>query len=244
VSRVLVVDDEAPFVRALGISLKARGYDVDTAGTGEEALTKAAEAHPDAIILDLGLPGIDGLEVLTALRAWSDVPVLVLSARHLEGAKVAALDGGADDYVTKPFAFNELLARLRAIMRRHAPSAKQPLVETADFTIDLPDKVVRNEQGPVRLTPTEWRVVEVLVRNEGRLVTQRQLLQEVWGPAYETETDYLRTYLAAIRRKLEPEPSVPRYFLTEPGLGYRFRREPIGEDPAPRSEVSGEREPG
>ena len=227
-TRVLVVDDEAPFVRALGISLRARGYDVDTAATGEEGLALVADHHPDAVILDLGLPTTDGLEVLSALRSWSDVPVLVLSARHLEQAKVAALDTGADDYVTKPFAFNELLARLRAITRRRLPAVGDPVVGTAHFTVDLPDKSVSNGAGPVRLTPTEWRVVEVLVRNEGRLVSQRQLLQEVWGPAYGTETDYLRTYLAAIRRKLEPQPSVPRYFLTEPGMGYRFHRDGAG----------------
>ena len=221
-TRVLVVDDEAPFVRALGISLKARGYDVDTAATGEEGLVLAADHRPDAVILDLGLPTIDGLEVLSALRAWSDVPVLVLSARHLEQAKVAALDTGADDYVTKPFAFNELLARLRAITRRRMPSAGEPVVRTAHFAIDLPDKSVTTSEGSVRLTPTEWRIVEVLVRHEGRLVTQRQLLQEVWGPEYATEANYLRVYLAGLRRKLEPNPSQPRYFITEPGMGYRF----------------------
>jgi len=221
---LLIIDDEAPFVRALGISLRARDYEVHTAATGEEGLVLMADVHPDAVILDLGLPGIDGLEVLQALRAWSDVPVLVLSARHMERAKVEALDSGADDYVTKPFTFNELLARLRAILRRRLPSAQQPVTETADFSIDLPEKQVTTSAGPVRLTPTEWRVVEVLVRNEGKLVTQRQLLQAVWGPEYETETEYLRTYMAAIRRKLEPTPSVPQYFLTEPGMGYRFVR--------------------
>jgi two-component system KDP operon response regulator KdpE len=224
VTKLLIVDDEAPFVRALGISLRARDYEVTTAATGEEGLIAVANDHPDAVILDLGLPGIDGLEVVQALRAWSDVPILVLSARHMESAKVTALDAGADDYITKPFTFNELLARLRAILRRRLPSAQQPRIETPDFTIDLPEKVASNAAGPVRLTPTEWRVVETLVRNEGKLVTQRQLLQAVWGPEYETETEYLRTYMAAIRRKLEPTPSIPQYFLTEPGMGYRFVR--------------------
>jgi two-component system KDP operon response regulator KdpE len=224
VSKVLVIDDEAPFVRALAISLRAHGYEVDTAGSGEEGLQRAASFHPDAVILDLGLPGIDGLEVLEGLRGWTDVPVLVLSARHTEEAKVTALDSGADDYVTKPFTINELFARLRAVLRRRAPVAEDPVVETPDFVIDLAAKVVTTPQGTVRLTPTEWRIAEELVRHEGRLVSQRQLLQTVWGPQYETETDYLRTYLAALRRKLEPEPSVPRYFLTEPGMGYRFVR--------------------
>jgi two-component system KDP operon response regulator KdpE len=224
-TKVLVIDDEAPFVRALGISLRAHGYEVDTAGSGEEGLRRAAAFHPDAVILDLGLPGIDGLDVLEGLRAWTDVPVLVLSARHTEEAKVTALDSGADDYVTKPFTINELFARLRAVLRRRAPAgAEEPVIETSDFTIDLAAKVVTTPQGTVRLTPTEWRIVEELVRHEGRLVSQRQLLQSVWGPQYETETDYLRTYLAALRRKLEPVPSVPRYLLTEPGMGYRFVR--------------------
>jgi two-component system KDP operon response regulator KdpE len=230
VSRVLVVDDEAPFVRALAISLRAQGYEVDTAPTGEEGLRLAGTRHPDAVILDLGLPGIDGLDVLAALRAWSNVPVLVLSARHTEEAKVAALDSGADDYVTKPFTVNELFARLRAVMRRRLPAAETPVVVTPDFAIDLVAKTVTTPTGPVRLTPTEWRVLEALVVNEGRLVSQRMLLQTVWGPQYGTETDYLRTYLAALRRKLEPRPSMPRYLLTEPGMGYRFVRP---EDPPP-----------
>ena len=230
-AKLLLVDDEAPFVRALAISLRARGYEVTTASTGEEALDLAASGHPDAMILDLGLPGIDGVEVVEALRAWTDIPILVLSARHMESAKVTALDAGADDYVTKPFTFNELLARLRALLRRRLPSATDPVVHTDDFEVNLPDKRVSNADGPVRLTPTEWRVVEMLVRNEGKLVTQRQLLQEVWGPGYEKETDYLRTYLAAIRRKLEPQPSRPKYFLTEHGMGYRFNRGDV-EEPA------------
>ena len=222
-TKILIIDDEPPFVRALAISLRARDYEVETAGTGEEGLRVAAGGHPDAIILDLGLPGIDGLDVLHAIRGWSDVPVLVLSARHMEDAKVAALDAGADDYVTKPFTLNELLARLRAVTRRRVPSAAEAVITTADFTIDLPAKTIDTPNGAVKLTPTEWRVVEVLVRNEGKLVTQRQLLQEVWGPAYETETEYLRTYIAAVRRKLEPQSSSPKYFLTEPGMGYRFQ---------------------
>jgi two-component system KDP operon response regulator KdpE len=222
--KLLLVDDEAPFVRALAISLRARGYEVTTAGTGEDAIGLAATNHPDVMILDLGLPGIDGIDVVEAVRAWTDMPILVLSARHMESAKVTALDAGADDYITKPFTFNELLARLRALLRRRLPSAIDAIVHTDDFDVNLPDKSVTAGDGPVRLTPTEWRVVEMLVRNEGKLVTQRQLLQEVWGPGYEKETDYLRTYLAAIRRKLEPQPAKPKYFLTEHGMGYRFNR--------------------
>jgi two-component system KDP operon response regulator KdpE len=222
-TRVLVIDDEAPFVRALAISLRANGYEVDTAATGEEGLAEAARHPLDAIVLDLGLPGLDGLDVVRALRSWTQVPILVLSARHTDEAKVAALDLGADDYVTKPFSINELFARLRAVTRRRGASAASPVVETAHFTIDLARRTVTGPTGEtVRLTPTEWAIVDVLVRHEGRLVSQRQLLHEVWGPTYEKETDYLRTHLAAIRRKLEPSPGAPRYFITEPGMGYRF----------------------
>jgi two-component system KDP operon response regulator KdpE len=225
VTKILVIDDEERFLRALAISLRARGYEVDTATTGEEGLQLAAHGHPDVIVLDLGLPGIDGLDVLRGLRGWTTVPVIVLSARHGEPTKVEALDAGADDYVTKPFGMDELLARLRAAMRRATPAADEPVVATGDFTLDLAAKQATQPDGAViRLTPTEWGVVEVLVRNEGKLVSQRQLLQEVWGPEYEKETDYLRVYMAAIRRKLEPDSSRPRYFITEPGMGYRFQR--------------------
>jgi two-component system KDP operon response regulator KdpE len=223
VTKVLVIDDERPFVRALTISLKARGYEVDAAPTGEEGLTAAAEGHPDVVVLDLGLPGIDGLDVLRALRGWSQVPVIVLSARHNEATKVEALDAGADDYVTKPFGMNELLARLRTALRRLVPAGSEPVIVTADFTLDLARKKASDATGTaVRLTPTEWRVTEVLVRNSGRLVTKRELLREAWGPDYGEEADYLRTYLASIRHKLEPDSSRPRYFITEPGMGYRF----------------------
>jgi two-component system KDP operon response regulator KdpE len=174
------------------------------------------------VVLDLGLPGIDGIEVVRGLRGWTSVPIIVLSVRGDESDKVAALDAGADDYVTKPFGMNELLARLRAALRRRAPAEEEALVATPAFTIDLAAKRVTREGEEVHLTPTEWHLVEMLVRNEGKLVSQRQLLQEVWGPQYETETNYLRVYLAQIRRKLEPDPSQPRYFITEPGMGYRF----------------------
>jgi two-component system KDP operon response regulator KdpE len=221
-ARVLVVDDEPPLLRALATNLRARGYTVDVAPTGEEALTLAARHRPDAVVLDLGLPGISGIEVIEGLRGWTAVPVIILSARGAERDKVAALDAGADDYVTKPFGMDELLARLRAALRRNAPAPESALVETPDFTVDLAAKRVRGADGEVRLTPTEWGLVEVLVRNAGKLVSQRQLLQDVWGPQYGDETNYLRVHMAHIRRKLEPEPSRPRYFITEPGMGYRF----------------------
>jgi two-component system, OmpR family, KDP operon response regulator KdpE len=222
-SRVLVVEDESQMQRALTTNLRARGYEVDEATSGEQALELAARRHPDVVVLDLGLPGIDGIDVVHGLRGWTTVPILVLSARDDEASKVEALDVGADDYVTKPFGMDELLARLRAALRRGTPAAEEPMVSTADFVVDLAAKRVTRGTRTVHLTPTEWQVVEVLVRNPGKLVSQRQLLAEVWGPQYRTETNYLRLYLAQIRRKLEPEPSRPRYFLTEPGMGYRFQ---------------------
>ena len=221
-SRVLVVDDEPQILRALAINLRARGYDVDLAPDGEQALQLAGRHHPDVVVLDLGLPGIDGVEVIRGLRGWTSVPIVVLSVRDAEQDKVAALDAGADDYVTKPFGMDELLARLRAALRRATPADEAPIVETPAFTIDLAAKRVHRDGDEVRLTPTEWHLVEVLVRNPGRLVSQRQLLQEVWGPAYATESHYLRVYLAQLRRKLEREPAHPRHLLTEPGMGYRF----------------------
>jgi two-component system KDP operon response regulator KdpE len=222
VTRILIVDDEPQLLRALGTNLKARGYQVDLAPTGEAALALAARKHPDLVVLDLGLPGIDGLEVIRGLRGWTTVPIIVLSVRETERSKVEALDAGADDYVTKPFGMDELLARLRAALRRAAPGEEDAVVETADFTVDLAAKRVITGGEEVRLTPTEWHIVEMLVRNPGKLVTQRQLLQEVWGPQYEKETNYLRVYLAQIRKKLEPDPARPRYFLTEARMGYRF----------------------
>jgi two-component system KDP operon response regulator KdpE len=221
-SRVLVVDDEPQIRRALGINLRARGYDVDLAEDGEHALALAAKHHPDVVVLDLGLPGIDGVEVIRGLRGWTRVPIVVLSVRDAEAVKVAALDAGADDYVTKPFGMDELLARLRAAVRRATPGEEEAVVETPDFSIDLAAKRVTRDGVEIRLTPTEWHVVEVLVRNRGKLVAQRQLLQEVWGPEYHDETNYLRVFMAQVRRKLEPDPSHPRYFHTEPGMGYRF----------------------
>ncbi|MER7824680.1 MULTISPECIES: response regulator [unclassified Streptomyces] len=227
-TRVLVVEDEPQIVRALVINLKARRYEVDAAADGATALELAAARHPDVVVLDLGLPDMDGVEVIKGLRGWTRVPILVLSARHSSDEKVEALDAGADDYVTKPFGMDELLARLRAAVRRAEPAAgsgeDEVIVETADFTVDLAAKKAAREGRDVRLTPTEWHLLEVLVRNRGKLVSQKQLLQEVWGPSYGTETNYLRVYMAQLRRKLEADPSHPRHFITEPGMGYRFER--------------------
>ena len=227
--RVLVVDDEPQIRRALSVNLKARGYDVDQAASGEEALHLAAARHPDVVLLDLGLPGIDGLEVIRGLRGWTTVPIIVLSVREAEADKVAALDLGADDYLTKPFGMDELLARLRAALRRHQPSAEEPVVETPDFRVDLSARRVVAGGEEIHLTPTEWSILDVLLRHPGRLVSQRQLLQQVWGPSYERETNYLRVYLAQLRRKLEPDPARPRYLITEPGMGYRFEPPPPSE---------------
>ena len=222
-TRVLVVDDEAPIRRTMRANLEARGYDVDLAETGEQALQLAARHHPDVVLLDLGLPGMDGLAVIDGLRGWSQVPIVVLSARDAERDKVAALDAGADDYVSKPFGMDELLARVRAAVRRVSVADEAPTIVTEHFTIDLSAKRVLDPSGqPVRLTPTEWQLLEVLVRHADKLVTQRQLLQDVWGPGYGDESNYLRVHMAHLRRKLEPDRSHPRYFVTEPGMGYRF----------------------
>ncbi|MDR0341605.1 MAG: response regulator [Nocardiopsaceae bacterium] len=222
-TKVLVVDDEPSILRALRINLTARDYDVSTASDGAGGLAAMARDRPDVMILDLGLPDMDGTEVIRGVRGWSSAPIIVLSVWGAESQKVAALDAGADDYVTKPFGMDELIARLRAAVRRASPAPDEPVVTTGDFTVDLAAKrVTRAGDGDIRLTPTEWQLLEVLVRNRGRLVTQRQLLQEVWGPAYRTESNYLRVFMAQLRRKLEPEPSRPRYLLTDPGMGYRF----------------------
>jgi two-component system KDP operon response regulator KdpE len=223
VTAVLVVDDEVPIQRTLSANLRARDYDVLLADTGEQALQLAARHHPDVVILDLGLPGMDGVDVVRGLRGWSKVPIIILSARGAEAEKVAALDAGADDYVSKPFGMDELLARLRAALRRSSPPAEAAVVETDDFTVDLADRRVTDRDGQVvKLTPTEWGLLEVLVRNAGRLVIHRQLLQEVWGPEYGEESNYLRVHMAHLRRKIEPNPAQPRYLVTEPGMGYRF----------------------
>jgi two-component system KDP operon response regulator KdpE len=221
-TRVLVVDDEPQLLRVLRVHLQARGYEVDAAADGRSALELAAQSLPDVVVLDLGLPDVSGVEVIAGLRGWTQVPIIILSVHDQEADKITALDAGADDYVTKPFSMAELLARVRAASRR-VPAAKQPpIIRTDDFTVDLAAKRVTTGSGEVRLTPTEWHLVELLVTNPGRLVSQRQLLREVWGPHAESETAYLRVYMAQIRRKLEPEPTQPRYFITEPGMGYRF----------------------
>jgi len=223
VTRVLVIDDEPSILRALRINLTARNYEVSTASDGTSGLAAVSRERPDAVILDLGLPDMDGTEVIHGVRGWSTTPIIVLSVWGAEHQKVAALDAGADDYVTKPFGMDELLARLRAAVRRAAPAPDEPVVTTPDFTVDLAAKRVIKDGTDVRLTPTEWQLLEILVRNRGRLITQKQLLQDVWGPAYGSESNYLRVYVAQLRRKLEQEPSRPRYLLTEPGMGYRFQ---------------------
>jgi two-component system KDP operon response regulator KdpE len=221
-SRILVVDDDDQLRRALRINLAARHYDVLTAGDASAALTIAARTPPDLAIVDLGLPDLDGVEVVRGLRGWTSIPIIVLSARDGQATKVEALDAGADDYVTKPFGMDELLARIRAALRRAAPEPGAAVITTKDFTIDLAAKRLTTAAGDVRLTPTEWHMLEVLARHPDKLVAQRQLLREVWGPAYENETNYLRVHLANLRRKIEPDPSRPRYLITEPGIGYRF----------------------
>ncbi len=218
---VLVVDDDPALLRTMDINLRSRGYDVTLATTGHEALALAARNHPDAVVLDLGLPDMDGVEVIEGLRGWTSVPIIVLSARTEESQKVAALDAGANDYVGKPFGMDELMARLRVALRVPATLEDAPVIETPDFTIDLAAKRVRRDGQEVRLTSTEWQVVELLTRNAGRLVTQRQLLEKVWG-LRDTKTNYVRVFLVTIRRKLEPDPAHPRYFVTEPGSGVRF----------------------
>jgi len=217
-----VIDDEVPILRALKINLAARKYEVSTAADGASGLAAMARERPDVLILDLGLPDMDGTDVIRGVRGWSTTPIIVLSAWGQESQKVAALDAGADDYVTKPFGMDELLARLRAAVRRAAPAPDEPVITTAEFTVDLARKRVTRAGADIRLTPTEWQLLEVLARNAERLVTQRQLLQEVWGPGYQNEAHYLRVYMASLRRKLEPDPSAPRFLLTEPGMGYRF----------------------
>ena len=222
-SRILVVDDDDQLRRALRINLAARHYDVLTAADARSALTIAGHTPPDLAIVDLGLPDLDGVEVVRGLRGWTTIPIIVLSARDDQAGKVQALDAGADDYVTKPFGMDELLARIRAALRRAAPRPDSATITTADFTIDLAAKRLTDAAGAeVRLTPTEWHMLELLARHPDKLVAQKQLLREVWGPAYESETGYLRVHLANLRRKLEPDPSRPRYLITEPGIGYRF----------------------
>jgi len=232
VTRIVVVDDDPQLARALRINLRARDHDVHVASSGAEALRTVAEVSPDLVILDLGLPDLDGVEVIHGVRGWSEVPIIVLSGRGAGPDKVAALDAGADDYVTKPFGMEELLARIRAVTRRSASGDTVPVprVEFGQVAVDLAAKVVtrRRVDGttePVHLTPTEWSLLEALVRQPGKLLSQRQLLTQVWGPAYVSQPANLRLYMTQLRRKLEPEPTRPRHLLTEPGMGYRFSPE-------------------
>jgi two-component system KDP operon response regulator KdpE len=223
VSRVLVVDDDPRLLRTLTIALRAHGNDVVTASDGRTAVLSAAEDAPDVVILDLGLPDLDGTEVLRRIRTSSSVPVIVLSARHESDDKIEALDLGADDYVTKPFGVEELLARVRAAVRRSGEVGRQiGTVRTDHFTLDFSERRATVQQAEIRLTPTEWRLLEALCREPGHLVLQQDLLRSVWGPAYGRESNYLRVYANQLRRKLEPDPSNPRHLITEPGLGYRF----------------------
>jgi two-component system KDP operon response regulator KdpE len=225
-TRVLVVDDEPQILRALRINLHARQYDVVTAGSGRGALEAATDAHPDLIILDLGLPDMDGAEVIRSLRSWTQVPIVILSGRMNSAAKVDALDAGADDYVTKPFSVAELFARIRAVTRRSSePDVFEP-VQLGRWIVDLNDHMILEPAAPerqVHLTPIEWQLLQALVRHPGRLVSQRQLLEEVWGPTYVDQTHYLRQYVKALRHKLEDDPTRPRHLITEPGMGYRFQ---------------------
>jgi two-component system, OmpR family, KDP operon response regulator KdpE len=222
--RILVVDDERQIVRALRVGLTAHGYEVLTATNGDEALDLAAATPPDAVILDLGLPGLDGLEVCRTLREWASVPILILSARTQEREKVAALDLGADDYITKPFGMDELLARLRAALRRAAaiPPA-EAILQAGDLRIDFSRRLVTVAGQEVHLTPTEYSLLKVLATNPDRVLTHGVLLRSVWGSEYGEEAHYLRVFVRQLRQKIEPEPSRPHHILTEPGVGYRFR---------------------
>ena len=220
--RILIADDDPQILRALRITLTARGYDVETASDGTEALRLAVDKHPDLIVIDLGMPGLTGIEVIEAVRGWSQLPILVVSGRSDSLDKVDALDAGADDYVTKPFAADELLARIRALSRRVPSATDEPVVSFGDVVVDLSARTVTRAGQPVRLTPTEWRLLEVLVRNPDRLVTRETLLTEVWGPQYTTDTGYLRLYIGQLRKKLEQVPGEPAHLLTEAGMGYRF----------------------
>ncbi|MGC4806190.1 response regulator [Micromonospora sp. DT233] len=226
-TRILVVDDEPQILRALRINLRARGYDVEVAATGTAALKAAAAHRPDLVVLDLGLPDLDGVEVIRGLRGWTAVPIIVLSGRAGSEEKVAALDAGADDYVTKPFGMDELLARIRAVTRRLAPTpadGTSALLRVGRHTVNLADRtVLRDDGAEVKLTPTQWAMLDKLLRHPGKLVSQRQLLHDVWGPEYQHETNYLRQYMAQLRRKLEDDPARPRHLITEPGMGYRYR---------------------
>lgn len=221
-TRILIIDDEPQIVRAIKTNLEARDYQVHTASDGREGLRLIGDIDPDLVILDLGLPRMSGIDVLVQARQWTQTPILVVSARSGDQDKIAALDSGADDYITKPFSIGELMARVRANLRRRPADTGTSLLQTPDFTIDFSLAEVRRGDELIHLTPLEWKIVAVLANSEGKLVTQRALLHAVWGPQYGDETGYLRVHLTHIRRKLEPVPAQPRYFRTEPGIGYRF----------------------
>lgn len=227
--KILIADDDPQILRALRITLGARGYEIITATNGSDAVNAAIEHHPDIYMLDLGMPELDGIDVIHGLRGWTQAPILVVSGRTGAAEKVEALDAGADDYVTKPFSIDELLARIRALTRRVPNREAVPVTRIADITIDLTAKSITKTtpDGPelVRLTPTEWNVLEILVRNAGNLVTRQSLLTNIWGSEHITDTGYLRLYIAQLRKKIEPDPSRPRYLLTESGMGYRFQPE-------------------
>ncbi len=221
-ARILVIDDEHEIRRMLNIALSAHGYAVAEAASGKEGLSQALIFHPDLVVLDLGLPDLDGMEVIGHLREWSRIPVVILSVREHESDKIAALDAGADDYVTKPFSMGELLARIRVAIRRAAKTEDEPVLTFADLTIDLARRMVLLGREEVKLTPTEYEILKYLALHAGRVVTHRQLLRAVWGPNYQEETHYLRVYVGQLRRKIETDPAQPRYITTEPGVGYRF----------------------
>ena len=220
--KLLIADDDPQILRALKVTLGARGYDIVTAGNGVEAIDQAMTHHPDLVMLDLGMPELDGIEVIVGLRGWTQVPILVVSGRTGAADKVEALDAGADDYVTKPFSMEELLARIRALTRRLPSEETEPVVAFADISVDFSSRQVRRGDQVVRLTPTEWRILDILLHSSGRLVTRESILTDVWGPHHSTDTGYLRLYFAQLRKKLEPVPSRPRYLVTVLGMGYRF----------------------
>ncbi|MCK9868332.1 MULTISPECIES: response regulator [Nocardiopsis] len=225
--KILVADDDPQILRALRVTLRARGYDIVVATNGADALNTAVDQRPDLYVIDLGMPHLDGVEVIEGLRGWTSAPILVVSGRTDSVDKVQALDAGADDYVTKPFAIDEFLARVRALTRRGAGGDAEPLVRLGELTVDLSARTVTREGGPgmegVRLTPTEWRILEILMRHAGKLVTRQRLLADVWGSEHVTDTGYLRLYVSQLRKKLEPDPKAPRFLITEPGMGYRFQ---------------------
>ncbi len=226
-TKILIADDDPQILRALRITLAAKGYEIHTAGDGTQAIAAAIDHHPDIFVLDLGMPGLDGIEVIHGIRGWSDAPILVVSGRTGAGDKVEALDAGADDYVTKPFSVEELLARIRALTRRLPQQDANPVVRFADVVVDLAARTVTKgtggESAHIRLTPTEWQVLEMLVRNPGKLITRQTLLKSIWGSEHVSDTGYLRLYVSQLRKKLEPDPGSPRYLITEAGMGYRLQ---------------------